>query len=227
MSTIVRAPEGAPQGAIPHSAAPITKEVKLTVDNTRLFVVAVACAAGLVANAIATYQLFPLKQTNAVLVERDTSSGAVRAVGRTTEPYTPTRADIQYFLGRYVTQLTSINRLTTERDLAEALRDFTRGKAVTQFNAIVDREEPIAKLRADPGFTRQVKVTSVSLLKDGAVVKYQLSDQRTNDATPRSTKYVATLQFSIIPPTDEATILKNPAGLYITDVDLARDLDAS
>ena len=97
---------------------------------------------------------------------------------------------------------------------------------MTQFDSYVERERPIARLRVDPGYTRRVEIGSVSIFKDGAVVKFTAIDQASGEREARRSRMIATLQFSLNPPTDdERLILANPAGLYITDLEFTRDLE--
>lgn len=175
---------------------------------------------------IAMAMLIPLKTVTPVLVERDSTSGNVRALSVTTASYQPSQNDLKYFLGRYVVWTYTIHRLSTEADLEIARQHFTRGKAVTQFDAYVERDRPVARLRADAGYTRRVELGSVSVFKDGAVVKFSALEQSSGEREPKRQRMIATLQFSLNPPVDdERLILANPAGLYITDLEFSRDLE--
>jgi len=221
-------PTGAPAAArgITKNLDEPSRETKLSVSNNRMFIIAILLALlGLVMAGV-LFQLVPLKKTEPIFVETDLSTGAVKAVATTTETYRATQSDIKYFLHRYVVQAVSINRLTTERDIEEARSNFTRGKAISQLDAFFDRERPIFRLRGDPGLTRKVEVGSVSIFKDGAVIKFTTLEQATTDKEPRRVKMVATIQFSIVPPEDEKAIYANPAGLFITDLDFQRDLES-
>ena len=221
-------PPGAPPAAHGRTERldELSPAARQAVVRNRLFILALALAAVGIVLAGALFRLVPLKRTEPIIVERDTLTGAVKAIATTSEAYRPTQNDIKYFLHRWVMQVLSINRLTTERDIEEARTNFTRGKAVNQLDAYFDRERPIGRLRGDPGLTRKVEVSSVSIFKDGAVLKFSTVEQGSADREPRRTKMVATLQFSIVPPDDEKSIFANPAGLYITDLDFTRDLES-
>src|SRR5260221_226753 len=153
-------------------------------------------------------------------------AGALRTASVATSDFQPSQTDLKYFIGRYVTWTCTAQRLSTEADLEVARQQFTRGKAVSQFDSYVERERPIARLRADPGYTRRVEIGSVSIFKDGAVVKFTAIEQASGEREAKRTRMIATLQFSLSPPADhERLILANPAGLYITDLEFARDLE--
>lgn len=221
-------PEGTPALARPGARAGETPSAlaKLTARENRLFAIVLAESVVVAAALVALAMMLPLKSVVPVLVERDSSSGTVRASSVNTSSYQPSQNDLKYFLGRYVTWTYTIHRLSTEADLELARQQFTRGKAVTQFDSYVERERPIARLRVDPGYTRRVEIGSVSIFKDGAVVKFTAIDQASGEREARRSRMIATLQFSLNPPTDdERLILANPAGLYITDLEFTRDLE--
>ncbi len=221
-------PEGTPLLARPGSRAGETPSAlaRLTARENRLFAIAIALCAVLVALLIAMATMLPLKRVVPVLIERDLSSGALRTASVTTSDFQPSQNDLKYFIGRYVTWTCTVHRLSTEADLEVARQQFTRGKAVSQFDAYVERERPIARLRADPGYTRRVEIGSVSIFKDGAMVKFTAIEQASGEREAKRTRMIATLQFSLNPPADdERLILANPAGLYITDLEFAHDLE--
>src|SRR5260221_14316392 len=221
-------PEGAPLLAHPGARAETIPGAlaRLTARENRLFAIAVGLCGVLAALIVAMAMLFPLKSVKPVLIERDAASGIVRTASITTSTYQPSQNDLKYFLGRSVTWTYTIHRLSTESDLEVARQQFTRGKAVTQFDAYLERERPIARLRADPGYTRRVEIGGVSIFKDGAVVKFAAFEQASGEHEAKRQRMIATLQFSLSPPTeDERLILANPAGLYITDLEFARDLE--
>jgi len=203
-----------------------SREAKLSVANNRFFILSLALTVLAIVLAGALFRLVPLKRTEPIIVERDLSTGVVKAVATSSESYRPTQADLKYFLHRFVVQVVSINRLTTERDIEEARTNFTRGKAVSQLDAFFERERPIFRLRTDPGLSRKVEVGSVSIFKDGAVVKFVWLEQSSGDKEPRRVRMVATIQFSLVPPDSETAIFANPAGLFITDLDFQRDLES-
>jgi len=222
-------PEGTPRlaqpgtkpGEIPSALA------KLAARENRLVVIAIAQSCVLTALLVAMATLIPLKTVTPVLVERDTTSGSIRATSVNTSAYQPSQNDLKYFLARYTTWTYTIHRLSTESELENARQNFTRGKAVTQFDAYVERERPVARLRADAGYTRRVEIGSVSIFKDGAVVKFSSIEQASGEREPKRQRMIATLQFSLSPPADdERLILANPAGLYITDLEFTRDLES-
>jgi type IV secretory pathway component VirB8 len=222
-------PEGTPRlarpgtrpGDIPGALA------KLAARENRLLLIALAQSGVLLALLVAMAMLIPLKTVTPVLVERDAGSGTVRASSASTSSYQPSQNDLKYFLGRYVTWTFTVHRLSTEADLEVARQQFTRGKAVTQFDAYVERDRPVARLRADAGYTRRVEIGGVSIFKDGAVVKFVAVEQASGEREPKRQRMIATLQFSLNPPVDdERLILANPAGLYITDLEFTRDLES-
>jgi len=127
----------------------------------------------------------------------------LRTASVTTSDFQPSQNDLKYFIGRYVTWACTVHRLSTEADLEVARQQFTRGKAVSQFDAYVERERPIARLRADPGYTRRVEIGSVSIFKDGAMVKFTATEQASGEREAKRTRMIATLQFSLSPPADD------------------------
>ena len=222
-------PEGTPRLARPGtSSGDIPSALaKLAARENRLFVIAIAQSGVLIALLVAMATLIPLKTVTPVLVERDAANGSVRSSSVNTSAYQPSQNDLKYFLARYVTWTYTIHRLSTESDLETARQHFTRGKAVTQFDAYIERERPVARLRGDAGYTRRVEIGSVSIFKDGAVVKFSSVEQASGEREPKRQRMIATLQFSLNPPADdERLILANPAGLYITDLEFTRDLES-
>ena len=199
---------------------------KLAARENRLLAIALAQCAALVAAIVALAVMFPMKRVVPVLVERDSTTGSLRTLSASTSAYQPSQNDLKYFIGRYITWTYTVHRLSTEADLEIARQQFTRGKAVTQFDSYLERERPIAKLRADPAYTRKVELGSVSIFKDGAMVKFTAVEQASGEREAKRVRMIATIQFSLNPPSDdERLILANPAGLYITDLEFSRDLE--
>lgn len=221
-------PEGTPTLAAPGARPAETPSAlaRLAARENRLFLTLLAVLFLLAIALLAIIVMLPLKSVTPVLIERDTTNGVVRSYSVSTSSYAPSQNDLKYFLGKYVTWTYTAHRLTTEADLETARQHFTRGKAVTQFDAFLERERPIARLRADPGYTRRVEIQSISIFKDAAVVKFTSVEQGSADREAKRTRLTASLQFSTITPTDdEKLILTNPAGLYITDLGFERDIE--
>jgi type IV secretion system protein TrbF len=220
-------PEGTPALAMPGAHAAETPRVlaKLGAHQNRLFFALIGAFA-LIGLALGTIMmLLPLKSVTPVLIEREAGTGALRTYKVSSDAYSPEDADLKYFIGRYVVWTYTIHRRTTEDDFALARQWFTRGKGVNQLDGFFERERPLARLKSDAGLTRRVEISSVSLFKDAAVVKFTAVEQGSGEKEEKRTPMTASLQFFLQQPKDdEKLILTNPVGLYITDLNFEKDI---
>lgn len=196
------------------------------VDRSRYFVWAVSVTILAIAQTGLIYSLFPLKQVVPYVIRVDASGEAKpdsAASGVAT--YNPTRAEINYFLGRFVRNLMSADARLTEANLKEAW-NFVLGKAATEFTDYINRVKPIEMVRKDPSFSRTVNIRSITPVADRVMMVRVSTEDRTGITAPKTSFWVVTIHYDIVPPSsgEEESILRNPLGLFVTHFEITEEI---
>ena len=154
------------------------------------------------------------------VVEVDTL-GAVRAVQPATASYSPTDAQIAWYLGRFITDVRglSIDPVVARQNWQEAY-GFATGHAVAFLNAEAQTNDPFAGIGQR---STSVSITSVVRASPTAFqIKWQ--EQAFTLGIPAGmTHWTAILTVQQSLPRQEAVLRKNPLGLYVTDLAWSQD----
>jgi type IV secretion system protein VirB5 len=157
--------------------------------------------------------------TYIVPIDRYGQPGRIELAGRA---YTPTTAEMGYFLADWVTRTRSksIDPIVI-RDNWTGAYHFVVGAAIGQLNDYAKTHDPFA-LAGQRAIT--VEVISVLQRSPGA---YQVQWRETTydqGATTSSANWTGLFTTKIQRPTNEAELRANPLGLYITAFQWSRDL---
>lgn len=154
------------------------------------------------------------------VVEVD-GQGAVRAVQPASTAYNPTDAQIEWFLGKFISNVRSlpIDPVVARKNWLEAY-DFTAEKAAAFLSAQAQANDPFAGLGE-----RSVTVTITSIVRASPTafqVKWQ--EQAFTKGIPTGTNYwTAILSVNQTLPKREDVLRKNPLGLYVTEMAWSQD----
>ncbi len=155
------------------------------------------------------------------VIELD-SSGEVRTVSATVANYEPTDAQIAYQLAGFIKNVrsVSIDPIVVRENWLEAY-NYTTDKASLTLNDYARDNDPFS----DVG-KRSVSIDIASIVRssdDSFDVRWRettfLSGVRQSQDT-----YTAVLSIIIDPPRDEATLHRNPLGVYVHGINWSRDL---
>lgn len=150
------------------------------------------------------------------------SNGDVRAVKSATLNYEPTDAQIAYQLGAFIRNVRSVS--TDPIVLREnwlAAYDYTTDQAALTLNEYARENDPFADIGK-----RSVSVEIVSVVRssdNSFEMRWRETSFRSGVKVSQST-YTAVLGVIIDPPRDEATLQKNPLGVYVHAINWSRDL---
>ncbi len=155
------------------------------------------------------------------VIELD-SSGEVRTVSATVANYEPTDAQIAYQLAGFIKNVrsVSIDPIVVRENWLEAY-NYTTDKASLTLNDYARDNDPFS----DVG-KRSISIDIASIVRssdDSFDVRWRettfLSGVRQSQDT-----YTAVLSIIIDPPRDEATLHRNPLGVYVHGINWSRDL---
>jgi type IV secretory pathway TrbF-like protein len=187
------------------------------VSANRSFLVAFGCIIVALASIASVATIFPLKEVRPWVVEVDPTSGVVNKPVQI-ERIDPNTAVVKSELARWAEAVYMIDPLRS----SEALRwanARTAEKAVGQFTEFRARERIYERMRTEPDMVREAKMAAVDVSRKGTAFIYVTTSERLGAGAPEPAKarrIRVTLNYRLVPPTQEADLLANPLGLYVT-----------
>lgn len=150
------------------------------------------------------------------------SSGEVRTVKATVAGYEPTDAQIAYQLAGFIKNVrsVSIDPIVVRENWLDAY-NYTTDKASLTLSDYAREHDPFA----DVG-KRSVSVDIVSIVRssdDSFDLRWRETSFLSGVQQGQDT-YSAVLSIVIEPPRDEATLHRNPLGIYVHGINWSRDL---
>lgn len=187
------------------------------VSAHRMFLIA-AGSILLAAAALGTlWLLLPLKEVRPWWVEVNPTSGVVAKPVEVTR-IDPPLAVIKSELGRWVEAMYTIDPQRTD-GLQRWAVERSADKALAQGQEFRTRERVYERVAREPETVREARVTAVDASQKGTAFVFVTTTDRTGTASPAADqirKYRVTLNYKLLPPTDEGKLLANPLGLYVT-----------
>lgn len=155
------------------------------------------------------------------VIELD-SSGEVRTVSATVANYEPTDAQIAYQLAGFIKDVrsVSIDPIVVRENWLNAYH-YTTDKASLTLNDYARTNDPFS----DVG-KRSVSVDIASIVRssdDSFDMRWRETTFLSGVQQDQQT-YTAVLSIVIDPPRDEATLHRNPLGIYVHGINWSRDL---
>ena len=192
------------------------------VDKNRAYVLTVVLTCAIAALGFALASITPLKTVVPYIIKVADNGSAV-AISGAAQNYQPGEPERRYFLAQWVSRLMTLDPFLTERNLIDA-SSLARGKAVQELADWVRLEKPIEAVRKDPSLTRVVGINTVSFLDAGVALVRVSTEKRSLNQSPSKKRYLLTVHYTVVPPTTEAEIYKNPVGLYVTHFAVQEEL---
>ena len=149
--------------------------------------------------------------------------GAVQAVGPAVQNYTPTDAEIAWYLARFVTVVRSlsIDPVVVRRNWLEAY-DYATDHGAVFLNQYAQINDPF---KAVGERTVSVQVTSVVRVSDNSFQVKWTEQIFEHDTLAKTERWTAILSIVTKQPASAETLKKNPLGLYVNGVNWSRELD--
>ncbi len=150
--------------------------------------------------------------------------GAVQAIGPAIQNYSPTDAEIAWYLGRFVTDVRSLSLdpVVVRRNWLEAY-DYATDHGAIFLNQYAQANDPF---KAVGERTASVQITSVVRVSDGSFQVKWIEQTFEHDALARTEHWTAILSVVTKQPTTAEILKKNPLGLYVNGVNWSRELDS-
>ena len=149
-------------------------------------------------------------------------NGAVRAVGPASGSFAITDAQIARQLAAFIsnTRSVSIDPVIIRQNWLSAY-DFATDQASVTLNTYAQDNDPFAQLGIK---SVTVDVTSVVRASEDSFELRWRETSYQNGAQLGAQNFTAVLSIIIKPPTDAATLHKNPLGLYVHGLNWSQDL---
>jgi type IV secretion system protein TrbF len=185
----------------------------------------VAFALGALAIVLAVGLTFvALQRRTFVHVVEVSPNGAVLSVAPLSGRYTPTDAQVSFFLGRFIRMIRDVptDGVVLRQNWFEAYR-FLTPQSVGQLNEIARQDDPFAMLGST---ARSAVITSVVQRSEHT---WQVSwIEATSGADARgSQSFTGLFTVTFNPPRNADALMHNPLGLFITEFSLSPETPAS
>ncbi len=183
-------------------------------ENRRYLGVIALLSMTCLALAIGLAMTAPLKEKVPYFVEVEQATGRVDVSNQVAKAFEPNEASVRYFVGRWVVDTFTIDEASRSQRLPASYA-LLRGAATDQWRRLIlEGEDPIGKLDANPTFRRNVEfVAPPQVVSDNSIlVRVALVEGRRVVARKQ-----ISLRFALIPPETDADLLRNPIGLWLTD----------
>jgi len=155
------------------------------------------------------------------IVEVD-ETGAAKAVGPATEPYTPSDAQIAHHLAAFISDVRSVSTdpVVVRENWLRAY-EFVTAQAATTLSAEAEANDPFADVGRR---SRTVEVVSVVRVSDKSFQARWIEKTYEQGALREAKRFTGMFSVVMQPPRDAARLRTNPLGLYIASLSWAEDL---
>lgn len=187
------------------------------VREQRWFIVATLCVLLAIATVAALSLLLPLKEVRPYVVEVNSSTGVVNRPVEVLK-IDPNLAVIKSELARWTEAMYTLDPLRT-REAQRWATERVADKAVGQAAEFRARERVYERITREPDLVREAKVSAVDASQKGTAFVFVTTTERLGAGTPSDEqikRYRLTINYKLLPPTDEVKLIANPLGLYVT-----------
>lgn len=155
------------------------------------------------------------------IVEVD-ETGAAKAIGPATEPYTPSDAQIAHHLAGFISDVRSVSTdpVVVRENWLRAY-EFVTAQAATTLSAEAEANDPFADVGRR---SRTVEVVSVVRVSDKSFQARWIEKTYEQGALRQAKRFTGIFSVVMQPPRDAARLRTNPLGLYIASLSWAEDL---
>lgn len=163
-----------------------------------------------------------LQSTVAPYIVEVDETGAAKAVGPATEPYTPSDAQIAHHLAGFISDVRSVSTdpVVVRENWLRAY-EFVTAQAATTLSAEAEANDPFADVGRR---SRTVEVVSVVRVSDKSFQARWIEKSYEQGALRDAKRFTGIFTVVTQPPRDAARLRTNPLGLYIASLSWAEDL---
>jgi type IV secretory pathway component VirB8 len=187
------------------------------VEAGRWFLIALAAIGLAIAGMILVATMLPLKEVRPWVIEVNPTTGVVNRPIEI-QRVDPNIAVVKAELARWAEAVYMIDPSRSSESLRWA-NARTADKAVGQFAEFRSRERIFERINREPDMVREVKVNAVDASQKGTAFIFLTTNERLGAAPPaadRSKRFRVTINYRLVPPTQEQDLLSNPLGLFVT-----------
>lgn len=150
--------------------------------------------------------------------------GAVQTIGPAIQNYTPTDAEIAWYLARFITDVRSLSLdpVVVRRNWLEAY-DYATDHGAVFLNQYAEANDPFKRVGER---TVSVQVTSVVRVSDNSFQVKWTEQIFEHDTLAKTEHWTAILSIVTKQPATAETLKKNPLGLYVNGMNWSRELDS-
>ena len=126
---------------------------------------------------------------------------------------------IQAELANLVTNWRTVTAdLDLQARMVDRLSSFTRGSAKGVLTEWFEKNNPVGRARSGRLVSVNIKGVPLPVSQNSWRIEWQETVRNHVGVTVESTQYEATMTVQIQPPKTDAEILRNPGGVYITEL---------
>lgn len=187
------------------------------VEATRWFLIALVCSLVGLVGLITAATVFPLKEIRLWVLEVNPNTGVANRPVEV-QRIDPNIAVVKAELARWAEAVYAIDPSRSSEALKWA-NARTAEKALGQFAEFRSRERIFERIQREPELVRQVRVTAVDASQAGTAFIFLTTTERVGSAPPdpaKTKRFRVTINYRLVPPTQEGELLANPLGLFVT-----------
>lgn len=188
------------------------------IERNRWFFIALLEAVAIIGCVYTFNVLLPLKTVETYQVNK-VEGGRLITEGTPVGSWAPDADSIAYHLNRWANSVFDINRSTIEQNIADST-EMTIGNATEQLRELRSKENPLLLLKDNPELIRTYEYTSINFIKDDVALLRFKTITRVPGKKPKEVPYSITINFTRVKPKTKAQVMRNPAGLFVSNFSL-------
>ncbi len=191
------------------------------ISANRWFIVAMVMAFISATLAVTINILLPLKTIETVQVTK-AEGGRIAVDSTPVGKWVPDNESIGYFISQWGANVFGINRSTLDVTLRDSA-DIVIDAAVDQLRELRRKDNPLVLLRDNPSYSRAYEFRTINFIKnDVALLRFKTITRKGDDV--KVVYYAMTITFTLIKPNTMAKVMKNPAGMYVTNFNITEEV---
>ena len=159
------------------------------------------------------------------VVTVDKSTGEVEKAGAfVSQDYTPQEVEVRYFIGQFIQNARNIQLDPVQQEKMQGKAFAYLTQAAAQKYSAIQRNEGFKEKYAM--YTIQTKITGIKKIPDTDSYHATWTEEEFNIASGKQDvkKYECVFAVTTIPPKDDQTLMVNPLGLYISDLNFSAEI---
>ncbi|MCU6502325.1 type IV secretion system protein [Rugamonas sp. A1-17] len=185
------------------------------IERNRWFLVSILLSVALIVSGAGWYVALPLKTVEAYAVNK-VEGGRLVTESQPFGNWTPDKDSIGYFLNQWANNLYDVNRSDIDKTMAAAA-ELAIGDAAAQMKEFRAKDNPLISLQNNLSYSRTYEFITINFIEDNVgFLRFKTTTRKNSDA-PVVTTYAMKITFTRIKPTTREQVMKNPAGLFITN----------